>query len=74
MERVEVNVEYFEEVLNSLSYDDINEIEQYKRQSYYELLRQLKKNNVKKVEVDEVDFNQYENEYRMIESIHSPIK
>jgi len=72
VERVEVNIDYFEKVLsNSGLSENISEYEKYKRNNYYEIIRQLRKNNIKNIEVDEADFKEYENEYKLTGPIHN---
>lgn len=72
MERVEVNIDYFEKVLSNRGLsENISEYEKYKRNNYYEIIRQLRKNNIKNIEVDEADFKEYENEYKLTGTIHN---
>lgn len=72
VEKVELDVDYFEKILNNSGFaDNINEVEKQQRNHYYELIRQLRKNNIKNIEVNKGDLQEYENEYKVTESIHN---
>ena len=69
MAKVEVEIDYFEGIINNDEDIKNTEHNNQKRNHYLEIIRQLKKHKINTIEVDESDLNNYKNEYELTNAV-----